>query len=199
MEPDRKTAEQALKEAYQSNPGVWVNHSRYVALACENIARRCADMDSEKAYILGLLHDIGRYPGVTSERHLIDGYRCCMERGWEKAAQICISHAFMIQDIRTSIGKFDVSEEDYQFMEQFVENAVYDDYDRLVQLCDSLALPTGFCILEKRFVDVTIRYGVHPATIDRWKKILEIKEYFQGKMGCSIYEVLPGVVENSMK
>ena len=117
----------------------------------------------------------------------------------KKAAQICISHAFMIQDIRTSIGKFDVSEEDYQFMEQFVENAVYDDYDRLVQLCDSLALPTGFCILEKRFVDVTIRYGVHPATIDRWKKILEIKEYFQGKMGCSIYEVLPGVVENSMK
>lgn len=199
MEPDRKTAEQALKEAYQSNPGVWVDHSRYVALACENIARRCGDLDSEKAYILGLLHDIGRYPGVTSERHLIDGYRCCMERGWEKAAQICISHAFMIQDIHTSIGKFDVSEEDYQFMEQFVKNAVYDDYDRLVQLCDSLALPTGFCILEKRFVDVTIRYGVHPATIDRWKKILEIKEYFQEKMGCSIYEVLPGVVENSMK
>lgn len=199
MEPDRKTAEQALKEAYQSNPGVWVDHSRYVAQACENIAHRCADLDSEKAYILGLLHDIGRYPGVTSERHLIDGYRYCMERGWEKAAQICISHAFMIQDIHTSIGKFDVSEEDYRFMEQFVKNAVYDDYDRLVQLCDSLALPTGFCILEKRFVDVTIRYGVHPATIDRWKKILEIKEYFQEKMGCSIYEVLPGVMENSIK
>ena len=85
----------------------------------------------------------------------------------KKAAQICISHAFMIQDICTSIGKFDVSEEDYQFME--------------------------------KFVDVTIRYGVHPATIDRWKKILEITEYFQGKMGCSIYEVLQGVVENSMK
>ena len=199
MEPDRKTAEQALKEAYQSNPGVWVDHSRYVAQACENIALRCAGLDSEKAYILGLLHDIGRYPGVTSERHLIDGYRYCMERGWEKAAQICISHAFMIQDIHTSIGKFDVSEEDYRFMEQFVKNAVYDDYDRLVQLCDSLALPTGFCILEKRFVDVTIRYGVHPATIDRWKKILEIKEYFQEKMGCSIYDVLPGVVENSIK
>ena len=131
MEPDRKTAEQALKEAYQSNPGVWVDHSRYVALACENIARGC------------------------------------MERGWEKAAHICIYHAIMIQDICNSIGKYDVSEEDYQFME--------------------------------KFVDVTIRYGVHPATIDRWKKILEIKEYFQGKMGCSIYEVLPGVVENSMK
>ena len=38
-------------------------------------------------------------------------------------------------------------------METFVKNAVYDDYDRLVQLCDALALPSGFCLLEKRFVD----------------------------------------------
>lgn len=52
-------------------------------------------------------------------------------------------------------------------MNQFVKNAVYDDYDYLVQLCDALALPTGFCLLEKRFVDVAIRYGTHPATIDR--------------------------------
>ena len=57
------------------------------------------------------------------------------------AAQIWISHAFMIQEIHTSIGKFDVSEEDDHFMEKFVKNAVYDDYDRLVQLCDSLAVP----------------------------------------------------------
>ena len=93
----------------------------------------------------------------------------------EKAGQICISHAFMIQDIHTSIGTFDVSKEDFRFMEKFIQTAVYDDYDRLVQLCDALALPTGFCLLEKRFVDVTLRYGVHPATIDRWKKTLELK------------------------
>ena len=199
MEPDRKIAEMALQDAYKSNPGVWVDHSRYVAEACQNIALHCTDLDPEKAYIYGLLNDIGRYPGVTSERHLIDGYRYCIKRGWEKNAQICISHAFMLQDIHTSIGRFDVTEEDYHFMEQFIKNAVYDDYDYLVQLCDSLALPSGFGILEKRFVDVTLRYGVHPATLDRWKRILEIKEYFQKKMGCSIYDVLPGVVENSIK
>ena len=142
--------------------------------------------------------DIGRYAGVSSERHLIDGYRFCMERGWEKAAQICISHAFMIQDIHTSIGTFDVTEEDFCFMEKFIQSAVYDDYDRLVQLCDALALPTGFCILEKRFVDVTIRYGVHPHTVDRWKKVLEIKAGFEKKINCSIYDLLPGAVENSL-
>ena len=199
MELNKKTAQQALEQAAKSNPGAWVDHSKYVAEACKNIALRCKNLSADQAYLFGLLHDIGRYAGVTSEKHLIDGYRYCMERGWEKAAQICISHAFMIQDIHTSSGDFDVSDADYLFMETFVANAVYDDYDRLVQLCDSLALPTGFCLLEKRFVDVTIRYGVHPATIDRWKKILEIKALFEAQIGCSVYTLLPGVVENSLR
>ena len=191
------TAEKALEEAYASNPGPWANHSRYVALACRNIAERCPHLDADTAYIYGLLHDIGRYAGVTSERHLIDGYRYCMERGWDKAAQICISHAFMVKDINSSIGVFDMPPEDKEFMAGFVKTAVYDDYDCLVQLCDALALPTGFCLLEKRFVDVAIRYGTHSATVDRWKAVLSIKEYFEQIMKCSIYELLPGVVENS--
>lgn len=168
-------------------------------MACRNIASHCPELSADQAYLLGLLHDIGRYPGVSSEKHLIDGYRYCIEKGWEKAAQICISHAFMIPDISTSIGTFDISEQDYQFMKDFIEHAVYDDYDYLVQLCDSLALPTGFCLLEKRFVDVALRYGTHPATVLRWKKILEIKEYFENKTGGSIYELLPGVIENSFR
>lgn len=197
MELNCKTAESALISASETNPGAWVAHSRYVAMACRNIAEKCQGISPDTAYILGLLHDIGRYPGVSSEKHLIDGYRYCMDRGWDKAAQICISHAFMIQDIQTSIGVFDVPDEDYQFMKQFIEQAVYDDYDRLVQLCDSLALPTGFCLLEKRLVDVTLRYGTHPFTVDRWKKILELKSYFEKKAGCSIYDLLPGVIENT--
>lgn len=87
----------------------------------------------------------------------------------------------MIQDINTSIGTFDVSEEDFLFMKNFVANAVYDDYDLLVQLCDSLALPTGFCLLEKRFVDVTIRYGAHPFTVDRWKKFCKSRRSLKRK------------------
>ena len=75
--------------------------------------------------------------------------------------------------------------------------AEYDDYDRLVQLCDSLALPSGFCLLEKRFVDVALRYGTPPVIVDRWKKILEIKDMFEKKINCSIYKLLPGVVENT--
>lgn len=193
----RHIAQLKLEEAYNSNPGPWADHSRYVALACENIAKRCPHLDHEDAYIYGLLHDIGRYAGITSERHLLDGYRFCMEHGWDKAAQICISHGFMIQDIETSIGVFDMPPEDKTFMAEFIQTAVYDDYDRLTQLCDALALPSGFCLLEKRFVDVTLRYGLRPATLDRWRKVLSIKSHFEKIIGCSIYDVLPGVIENS--
>lgn len=199
MLPTIAQAEQALSWAAASNPGPWEQHSRYTAEAARKIAAGCPGLDSTKAYILGLLHDIGRYPGVTSERHLLDGYRFCMEKGWDEAAQVCISHAFMIPDIETSIGVFDMPESDKQFLADFVARARYDDYDRLIQLCDSLALPSGFCLLEKRFVDVTIRYGFHDATIPRWKKILELRDYFSGLLGRPVYDVLPGVAENSLR
>ena len=75
MELNIQNAELALREASESNPGAWISHSRFVAEACKNIASRCKDLSSEQAYIFGLLHDIGRYAGVSSERHLIDGYR----------------------------------------------------------------------------------------------------------------------------
>lgn len=195
----RSIAEKALESAYASNPGPWVDHCRYVAQACENIAGHCPHLDRDKAYIYGLLHDIGRYAGVTSEKHLLDGYRYCKSRGWDKAAQICISHAFMIPDISSSIGVFDMDEEDKAFMDAFVRSAVYDDYDRLVQLCDALAMPTGFCLLEKRFVDVAIRYGCRPILAERWKAVLDIKAHFEEIIGRYIYTLLPGVVENSFR
>ena len=65
MTPDRKTAEAALSWAEEQNPGPWSAHSRYVAEACQNIASYCPGLSAERAYVLGLLHDIGRYAGVT--------------------------------------------------------------------------------------------------------------------------------------
>ena len=70
MELNIQTAELALKEASESNPGAWADHSRFVAEACKNIASHCKDLSSEQAYIFGLLHDIGRYAGAVSYTHL---------------------------------------------------------------------------------------------------------------------------------
>lgn len=60
-------------------------------------------------------------------------------------------------------------------------------------MCDCLADANGFCILEKRFVDTTRRYGSFPFTVDRWNKTFEYKEYFESLAGCSVYKLLPGI------
>ena len=60
MIPSIGVAEAALEEACVMNPGPWTAHSRHVATACSLIAARCDDLDPDKAYVLGLLHDIGR-------------------------------------------------------------------------------------------------------------------------------------------
>jgi hypothetical protein len=81
-------------------------------------------------------------------------------------------------------------------------SSIIRENDRLEEgniIVQSLAMPSGFCLLEKRFVDVAIRYGTHPATVDRWKAVLGIKAYFEGVIGGSIYDWLPGAVENSFR
>jgi hypothetical protein len=197
--PSREVAEKELETAAKLNPGRWVGHSKNTGLACRYIAEKCSDLDAEKAYSLGILHDIGRRVGIVSTRHLIEGYRYCMAQGWDDVAKICITHSFMIKNIETDIGVCDVTPEDYDFMKRYIDSVTYDDYDTLIQLCDGLALDTGFCLMEKRFVDVTRRHGAGKYTVERWNEDFKIKEYFEKKMGCSIYNVLPGVIENTFR
>lgn len=185
-----------LKEAEKLNEGKWVQHSEYVALACKNISELCDDLDSDKAYVLGLLHDVGRRVGIVGERHTIAGFEYCSSQGWDDVAKVCITHSYSVKDIKSAVGKLDVTDEDYDFIDKYIDSVIYDDYDLLIQLCDAIALPTGFCLMEQRIVDVTRRYGFNEYTVMRWNKLFEIKEYFESKMNCSIYKVLPNVIEN---
>lgn len=192
--PGVPVAEQLLAEAEALNPGAWVAHSRHVAEAAARLAAPLPGLDPAIARSLGLLHDIGRRAGVSRMRHIVDGYDFLVGLGYERAARIALTHSFPIRDIRASIGEWDVTPAQYDFVRRYLEGVVYDDYDRLLQLCDALALPEGFCLLEKRFVDVTLRHGVYPALPERWQATLAIKAAFEIELGRSIYAYLPGVV-----
>lgn len=74
MIPDKDTALYELEFAGKMNPGPWTEHSLNVAKAAELIANCCDNLDSDKAFVCGLLHDIGRRTGVAAVRHIIDGY-----------------------------------------------------------------------------------------------------------------------------
>ena len=192
MYPDRETALNELSLAGQLNPGRWTAHCYYAALAAEAIAQ-CCGMNAEKAFVCGLLHDIGRRRGISRMRHVIDGYEYAMAEGWDEVARICLTHSFPVRDIEADILGADVSEGQYEFIADYLQSVEYDEYDKLIILCDALAEAEGFCILEKRFVDSTRRYGMFPCTLDRWNKTFEYKEYFEEILGQSIYTLLTGI------
>ena len=100
-------------------------------------------MDADKAYILGLLHDIGRKFGVKHLGHVYDGYTYMLSLGYDEAAQICLTYSFNNQSVSEYIGKFDITPEELQMLQDALAATKMDDYDRLIQLCDSLAGAEG--------------------------------------------------------
>lgn len=197
MLPSIQEAEEALVIAGKMNPGPWIKHSKNVGIAAKAIADKCSGMDSSKAYIVGLLHDIGRRVGIVSTKHVIAGYEYAMEKGWDEVARVCMTHSYPTKDESTEIGHPDITEEEGERIRVFLEQVEYDSYDKLIILCDSLATAKGCCLLEKRFVDTTRRYGVFPFTIERWNATFAIKAEFEAMMEYSIYEVLPHVKETT--
>ena len=195
--PTRIQAEAFLQEAAGRNPGPWVAHSRLVAQAAETVAGSIPSLDPEYAYTLGLLHDIGRREGVAGMRHVIDGYRFLMAEGFDGAARVCLTHSYPVKNVAAGSAVWDGTREEYAFVQAYLEGIEYHLYDRLIQLCDGLTMASGYCLIEKRMVDVALRYGVNEHSVSKWRAFLEVKEEFDRLAGRPVYSMLPGIVQHT--
>lgn len=193
-------AEHELTVGEKLTPGNWALHSRVAAACARMIACRCA-LDADKSYIFGLLHDIGRRSGSWDSRHVFDGYDYMMTGPFApqpEIARICLTHSYPVKDIRNYAHLIKCTDAQRDFLLDFLDHTEYDDYDKLIQLCDAVSLPTGACIVEKRLIDVELRHGVHQGTVNKHRAFLVLKEYFDKLCGCNIYSFLPNVFENSI-
>lgn len=123
MLPSREEAIELLREAEKCNPGAWGNHSRVAAHCAEKIALECNELNSNKAYVLGLLHDIGRKFGGRHLGHVADGYSYMLSLGYDEVAKVCLTHSFNNQIIEEYIGKFDTTDEELKMI-QYLEREV---------------------------------------------------------------------------
>jgi putative nucleotidyltransferase with HDIG domain len=187
MYPTRDDAEKLLKEAEERNPGPWGNHSRTVAHCAEAIALR-SGLNTNKAYVLGLLHDIGRRFGKRHLGHVSDGYSYMMSLGYDEVARVCLTHSFNITSIDNYVGNWDTTEEETKLIRESLAKVEIDDYDRLIQLCDSIGGAEGVMDIIDRMSDVKRRYGAYDP--DKWEMNLKLKKYFEEKMGMDIYEAV---------
>ena len=187
--PSINEAEELLKWAHSKNPGPWLEHSKTVARSAKTIAEKC-DLDGEKAYTLGLLHDIGRYEGITGLKHTLAGYRLMKEKGYGLNAKICLTHSFPAKLFRDSIIKNDCTKEEMKIIETLINEFIYDDYDKLIQLCDAISTSEAVCIMEIRLVDVVRRYNQFGSEmLKKWNAFFEIKDYFDKRCQINIYEL----------
>lgn len=187
MYPTREQAEALLAEALPHNPGSWGNHSRTAAHCAEKIAA-ASGLDPDKAYVLGLLHDIGRRYGKRHLGHVSDGYSYMMSLGYDEVARVCLSHSFNDQSLADYVGNRDTTPEETALIETNLATMVYDEYDRLIQLCDSLAGAEGVMNIEERMLDVKRRYGAYPQ--HKWDINMGLKRHFEELAGRNIYDIV---------
>lgn len=195
--PDPQQAEAVLREGASLNPGNWVRHSQVVAQAARTIAAHHPKLDPARAYVLGLLHDIGRREGPSDMIHILDGYHFMQDLDWEEPARICLTHSYPIKDAASGAGKWDGSQVNLQFVQDFLDRVEYTRYDRLIQLCDAISLPEGVCLMEKRLLDVIVRHGFNRFTLVRIGAFQDIKAQFEEDLGTTIYQLLPEAVVNT--
>jgi hypothetical protein len=199
--PAREEADKLLEWAEKQNPGPWTGHCRTAGRTAEAIARKCG-LDAGRAYVSGLLHDIGYYSyrsGEGEKDHIFAGYDLMMEKGHGDAAKICLSHSFPCSNVKEFASSWiKCDENEMEFLSSFLGGSIYDDYDKLIQLCDALCWPQGVVILEKRLVEVAMRKGFGEFTLQKWGKWFSLKDYFDELCGANIYSLFHDEINASI-
>ncbi len=198
--PDRKTAEKIWQQGIKyrlSRPypfpvfEEYKFHTRGVAKTAEKIASNLPEMDSEKAYVFGLLHDYGKRIGEKEEHkfHGQEGYEQMMMMGYDEVAQICLTHTFADKNFLYEDYSYPL--EWLQWAKNKLKNIFYTDYDYLICLCDKFFEGMSMVTIEQRVDGISKRYQ-----LDENKKnmllheSLELKHYFDVKTGKNIYKLL---------
>jgi len=185
-----------LEEARKLNPKGWIEHSINVGKAAKKIAEALGE-DADKAESFGYIHDIGRRVGKCSLSHTIEGYKYLKELGYDDAARICLTHGFMENSVEGAFGQWDMPDEEKEFVKDYVEKTQLNIYDKIIQLADCIALPSGITTIERRMADVCLRYGFDEYTEGNLKERLTVQHEIEEKLGYSIFKLFKEeVIEN---
>ena len=87
-------------------------------------------------------------------------------------------------------GAFDLKDNEVQEMRDALKTMEYDDYDRLIQLCDNISGASGIMRMEDRIADIISRYSHFPE--EKRQATFGLVDYFEQKTGKDIYQLACG-------
>ena len=73
---------------------------------------------------------------------------------------------------------------------KLIQEVPFDDYDRLIQLCDRLSIGVNYNLKERmKYLQNT--YKIPTVLLKKkYREALKLKSYFDAKCGCDIYKLL---------
>lgn len=169
----------------------YIYHTTGVAESAYKIAQKC-NLDPQKAYVAGLLHDYGKIQNEKQSglAHFIVGYKKMTEYGFDFLAKICLTHSFPIKDF-SFCDYSSYKKEDLIEAKNILSIIEYDDYDRLIQLCDIFFEGMNKVTYQERIEGIKKRYNLTDMQIKALKIGAEKnKAYFDKLCSCDIYEIL---------
>ena len=106
---------------------------------------------------------------------------------------MCITGRDKIESNEILVVSFGTTSPDSRLLnidavEKTIREAVPDDYDMLIQLCDAISGSGRIMDIIERMSDVRQRYGDYDR--GKWNKNLELKEYFEKRMNRNLYDAV---------
>ena len=202
MMPSLQKAKQLWQEGIDfrlNQPYAWSTHKEYIfhttgiAESAQEIASKTPYLNPEKAYVLGLLHDYGKKydENITGKFHAQTGYEDLLKLGYDECARICLTHSFPNKSFSNkgySSYKPEWLEWAHKKLDKIEE---YDDYDRLIQLCDMFFEGLSKVRFEERLASIRKRYALSKEQTEEQEKYTKMnKDYFDALCKEDVYKIL---------
>ena len=202
MIPSLQKAKQLWQEGIDfrlNQPYAWPTHKEYifhttgVAESAQKIAKKTPYLNPEKAYIIGLLHDYGKKydEKLTGKFHGQTGYEELLKLGYDECARIRLTHSFPNKNFNNKYYASYRPEWLSWAHQKLDEIEEYNDYDRLIQLCDMFFEGMSKVGFEERFAGIRKRYGLSKEqTAEQEEYAKKNKKYFDTLCGMDVYKIL---------
>lgn len=187
----QKRCDQSSRFEFGHSKGMRI-HAAMVAVSAEIIASRLPHIDGQKAYLMGLFHDFGKltYQDELSEKfHGLEGFKALNKLGYDELARISLTHTFYEQELELKdYASYNPTE--MRKCKKLIKEVPFDDYDRLIQLCDRLSVGINYN-LKQRMIFIRQNYKI-PMTLvkKKYREALKLKKYFDEKCCCDVYKLL---------
>lgn len=183
-----------------SKPSITLPHAEHiliVALSAAVVAHQICKDDEfvSRAFICGLLHDIGRY--IVDEKaskypHTIAGYERCMKLKISFVAPICLTHAIL--DYASHQEYPDYTDVQLDWVNEKMSHITRSFYDDLVMLIDLHCRGDQVMKIQDRLAKNQQFY--HIESPDYCKKYMDLDARFKEKYNVDVYNACRFVYAN---